>query len=60
MTLESYGLENCLYYDCRVVIYERKMFSRNDHRSIESRALAHYLKGNYRHPKAGRLTQVDV
>ena len=25
MTVESYWLGNCLYYDCRVVIYERKL-----------------------------------
>ena len=28
MTLESYWLENCLYYDSRVVIYEHKLFIR--------------------------------
>ena len=28
MTLESYWLENCPYYDPRVVIYDRKMFMR--------------------------------
>ena len=30
MTLELYWLENCLYYDSRVIIYERKMFYRID------------------------------
>ena len=32
MTLESHWLENCIYYDSRVVIYERKMFCRIEHR----------------------------
>ena len=30
-TLESYWLENCLYYDSRVVTYEPKMFYRSKH-----------------------------
>ena len=29
-TLESYWLQNCTYYDSRVVIYDRKMFIRLD------------------------------
>ena len=39
MTLESYWLENRLYYDSRVVIYDIKMFYKIDHRSPVLRIL---------------------